>query len=124
MQRRGVGRFVRVLMTLAGTSVAARAQVVRGTVEAESTHVAVSSALVSLLDASGRRVARTLTDDAGRYALVAPRPGRYTVRAERIGHRAMSSAPFELAAGETLVRTLESPATAVLLPVVVVGRDR
>lgn len=94
---------------------ALRAQVVRGEVVADAAGGAVASAVVQLVDAQGRRVAAVLTDDRGSFALRAPAAGRYSVRAERVGFRGVTGAPFDLADGQTLQQRLVAPSAPVTL---------
>ncbi|MCC6429624.1 MAG: carboxypeptidase regulatory-like domain-containing protein [Gemmatimonadaceae bacterium] len=84
--------------SLCATTVAAEAQVVRGTVSG-STDLPVTGALVSLLDEQSVVVARALTDDAGMFRLLAPRAGAFRLRTARIGFRPAVSAPIELRVG-------------------------
>ncbi|NIP79572.1 MAG: DUF1416 domain-containing protein [Gemmatimonadetes bacterium] len=108
---RTVGTFV-----LCGLGFAAplAGQTIRGTL-AEPDGVPVQGALVVLLapeDDSTR--AGVLTDRAGRFLLRAE-PGRWRVRADRIGHRSAYSEPLELSAGDDVVLELVAPVEAVPL---------
>jgi len=102
----------------------ARAQAVRGTVTDEATGEAVDGAFVILVDDAGTRRASTLTDARGYYVLRASAPGRYRVRAERIGYETAGSELLELAPGTTRVVDLEIPATAVALEGISVRAER
>jgi hypothetical protein len=61
----------------------------------------VSLVLVALLDADGHQRAAGLTDASGAFRIRAPAPGRYTLRAERIGYASAASPAFDLRDGET-----------------------
>lgn len=93
----------------------AHAQTVSGTVVNEAGGAPVRGALVSLLDAAGKRVGSVLTDEKGAFALRAPAPGEFRVRAERVGMSSASSGPLPLAAGEARVLRLATRSMAVML---------
>jgi hypothetical protein len=85
----------------------------------------VSSARVTLRDESGRTVHSALTDASGRFSLRAPAPGRYVVRAERIGFASTVSAAVTLGAGEQVTQRLVASGERVMLEAVVVeGQTR
>ena len=102
----------------------AGAQTVHGTLVDESGGGGVAGALVVLADASGTTWARALTDAAGRFSLRAPAPGRYTLRAERVGHRAASMDVLLEAHRRAEVRLATRPEPFVLPPVDVVADRR
>ncbi|HKG95548.1 MAG TPA: carboxypeptidase-like regulatory domain-containing protein [Gemmatimonadaceae bacterium] len=54
---------------------------------------------VVLVDDAGAPVAQGLSTNEGRFALTAPRRGRYRVRALRVGYQPVTSEPIELAEG-------------------------
>ena len=62
---------------------------------------ALPGVVVVLADSAGKRLAGVLVGDDGRYAIRAMAPGRYAVRAERIGYRADAPTAVTLAAGQT-----------------------
>src|SRR4051794_14561485 len=68
----------------------------------------VAQTLVSLVDSAGRSVGTALTDRQGGFTLRAPAPGRFTLRAERVGYALTESPAFRLAAGETVQQRLVS----------------
>lgn len=99
------------------------AQVVRGTVVDEASGRAMPAVVVVLLDSMGNRLAGVLTDDSGRYAIRTTVPGRFALRAERIGYRAESPTPVTLGAGETVeLRLATRPIPVVLTAVRVSGK--
>lgn len=91
------------------------AQVVTGTIVEEESGEPLATAYLTLLRAEGSEQARALSDSRGRFVLRAPGPGRYTVRAERIGRAAVTHGPFDLAAGETLQIELRAASQAISL---------
>jgi hypothetical protein len=82
------------------------AQVVRGTVSAAG--VRVPGAIVLLVDAEGRTVARAAARDDGTYSVAAPatgeRGGRYTLRVLRIGFTPTVVGPIALPRGAVTTR--------------------
>jgi len=64
-------------------------------------------------------LAADLTASDGRFALAAPRPGRYRVRVDRIGYRSHLTDPIEVGAGATAVTTIDVPLEPVELPAIV-----
>ncbi|MCG6989109.1 MAG: carboxypeptidase-like regulatory domain-containing protein, partial [Gemmatimonadetes bacterium] len=86
------------LVTALLAATPAAAQRVRGRLVDAGTGEPVPAAEMSLLSGeSGTRVVkRALTTDSGRFVLTAPRPGRYRLKAERIGYRTVVSPPFDL----------------------------
>src|SRR5919199_2381253 len=101
------------------------AQIVRGTVVAQGTNEPVASTVVRLVDASGKRLAGAISDETGRFAIKAPAPGRYTLHADRIGFKSVTSAPFALATGQTIEQKLVAPAVpAMLAGITIAGSDR
>lgn len=114
-------RFLPLIAALLAAAPAA-AQTVRGVVVEEGTARPVAGATVVLAAAGGATAAGALTDAAGRFSLTAPAPGRYTVRAERVGHAA-ASVQVELRAGETVEVRLSTAARAFVLPTLQVTAD-
>ncbi len=91
------------------------AQAIRGALVEAGSGTPVEGAAVLLLDESGERLAWTLTDGAGRYQFVLSAPGRYRLRAERIGHASTTSPVLEVAAEEVRRTTIELPVEAITL---------
>ena len=114
---------VAAVAVVAGIPAIAGAQVVRGVVVDEGSGRAMPGIVVVLLDSAGKRLAGVLADDAGRYAIRIALPGRYAIRAERIGYRADAPTPVKLAAGETVeLRVVTRPIPVVLGEVRVTGK--
>lgn len=63
----------------------ARAQILEGVVVDSATQAPVAAVLVSLSDADNRSLRRFLVDADGYFRFVVPSPGRYSLRAERLG---------------------------------------
>lgn len=75
----------------------------------------VAGAFIRLLDADGRFVRGVLSDSAGRFVLRIAEPGRYRVRAERIGQVSVEEGPFDVAADAVVRIRLESGTRAIAL---------
>jgi Carboxypeptidase regulatory-like domain len=98
------------------------AQTIRGALVDEGGRP-VDGTVVGLYPAAGgRAVAGGLTDAEGRFSLSAPEPGRYRVRAERVGYRA-ASAEVDLVAGETSEVRLTTAVQAFVLDPIEVAAD-
>lgn len=93
------------LLAVVGVMPAAvRAQEVRGTVTDRATGAALAGVVVQLSDDRGSVAARALTDASGAYRLQARDPGRYSVRALRIGYR--PGAPVQVILAQSQVAQL------------------
>jgi len=84
------------------------AQTVRGQLLVSGTGNPLEGALVTLHDDTGRQRGGYLTNDAGRFVIRAPGPGRYTLQAERIGFETVTSETFDLAQREVFQIQLET----------------
>lgn len=114
MPRTSPGATVLALaLVLAAAPLAA--QGVRGTLTEANGETPVAGALVVLVDALGRPRTEVLTDARGHFLLRAPGPGRYTLRAERIGYTSTRSAPFDVEGRETVEVRLTAPSRTVML---------
>ena len=120
----------RTLLLTAGLSVAAllpagvAAQVVRGTVVDEASGRPMPGIVVVLLDSTGKRLAGVLAGDDGRYAIRIAVPGRFAVRAERIGYRADAPTPVVVKSGETVeLRLVTRPIPVMLSAVRVIDKS-
>jgi hypothetical protein len=102
-----------LFLGLPGPSVVA--QTVQGQVLERHTGGPVEGALVLLVDEAGATRGGYLSNPMGRFLILAPGPGRYEVRAERIGYETASSGSFVLAPGETLTLRLEVAEAPILL---------
>jgi hypothetical protein len=108
------------LVLLAALAGPLRAQAVRGEVVDDAARP-VAAAFVILLDASGRSVARGLSDGAGVFVLRAGEAGTYTLRAERIGFATAVSPPLRLEEGAVLPYRMTVSGRPVALDAIVVG---
>lgn len=107
-----------------GLSSVAAAQVVRGVVVDEGSGRGLPGVVVVLLDSAGKRLAGVLADDDGRYAIRITLPGRYAVRADRIGYRSDAPTSVALSAGQTVeLRLVTRPIPVVLGEVRVTGKS-
>ncbi len=77
-------------------------QRVIGEIVDRATLTPIQGAFVQLVDSTGKVQAAVLSDPAGRFLLEAPLPGRYTLRAERIGYANAVSHTLVVSAGQTL----------------------
>ncbi|MFN0098764.1 MAG: carboxypeptidase regulatory-like domain-containing protein [Gemmatimonadaceae bacterium] len=96
-------RLLSLLLALVATPMAA--QGVRGVVVTRDT-VAVSGALVALVDSIGVLGATVLSDEFGRFELRAPRRGQWRVRVEAVGFARVLSLPMTLATAEIQERVI------------------
>lgn len=103
------------VLGLAAMPLGAGGQAVVGRVLEEGTLRPLSGAFVVLRDTAGERRGAVLAGEDGRFALRAPVPGRYRLVARLIGYADATSAPFMIAGGETVERTLEVAVRAISL---------
>jgi hypothetical protein len=93
-------------LTLAAVTTPLAAQDVRGVVRTASVSGAAATPLgevaVVLVGADGLATSGAITDTNGTFILHAPSPGRYRVRARRLGFAPDSSAVLDLASGATV----------------------
>jgi hypothetical protein len=89
-----------VLLLAGGGGLPLDGQTIQGQLLDRDTELPVEGALVLLLDPEGRQHHGSLSNGAGRFLLRAPGPGRFRVRAERIGFETVRSDPFELASDQ------------------------
>jgi hypothetical protein len=89
-------------------------QRVTGTITEAGASTPVDGAMVVLLDGN-RVVDRVLTDARGAFVLAAPEPGRYELRIDRIGYASTFSNAFDIAEGETVVRSVTTSIDPVVL---------
>ena len=102
-------------LLLAAVAPPASAQVVRGRLVDAADEAGVSGAMISLLDRDGSQSSRVLTRGTGLFEVEAATPGRYRLRADRIGYATSFSDFFDLAAGDTLTIGMTSAVAAVSL---------
>ena len=109
------------MLPLLFTPMLLSAQTVRGRLTEATAAQPIAGAMVVLLDGSGRSVEGSLTGADGAYEIRAPAPGRYRLRAQRVGYQSAVLTHFDLAGGETLVRDIVASTEAVMLEGLTVG---
>jgi hypothetical protein len=92
-----------------------QAQTIRGQLLDRETGLGVEGALVLLLDQAGNEVGGVLTNEAGRFHIRAPNPGRYSLRAERIGYETVASEVIRLRSSPVSGFLLETGQSAIEL---------
>lgn len=93
----------------------AAAQRINGTVREADGGPLISGGFVSLLDAAGAAVQADFTAEDGLFSLLAPGPGQYRIRVQRIGYANWVTEPYEVTAGQALTVTVEVPPRPVRL---------
>lgn len=116
----------RLILLLAALLAAAplSAQSIRGRLVHSGSGQPIGGAMVWLLDPTGAQPRAVITDEEGRFLLQAPAPGRYTVRAERVGFSSATSPELVLAAHQTLELRLESAEQVIALEEIVVEGEK
>lgn len=89
-------RVAGAILILLLRSLPMQAQTVRGIVVEEGSDAPIGGVMVILLDTAGQVAARTLSDDAGHFAVEVPQPGRYRARIDRIGYESLTTDPFDV----------------------------
>jgi hypothetical protein len=108
---------------VAGVARPGGAQAIAGAV-ADRAGRALSGVVVTVLDSTGRVVARTLSNERGEYRVLAPTAGQFALRALRIGHVPLNVTVPRLAVGETVTQPLIMDGTRVTLETIqVTERD-
>jgi hypothetical protein len=82
------------------------AQTLRGRVVDTSSEAAIDGATLQVLAPDSQVVIAGLSDDAGAFSLLAPRPGEYLLRVERLGYQTSVLGPLRLRAGGFLDVTI------------------
>ena len=108
-------------IALAFSGTAIRAQTVRGDVTEIGNGGPLAGVLIQLLTADNATVVRSVLSDAsGRFQLLAPVRGTYSLQAKRIGVQRWISDAFTIEAGETRTFAIQLATLAARLPEVVV----
>jgi hypothetical protein len=110
-----VHRLMPAVLTALLCAAPAAAQRITGEIADPAAGGPVVGAFIRLLDAEGRFLRGVLSDTAGRFTIALPAPGRYLLRAERIGYTSVDAGPFDVAPGETLPVRMESGMRAIML---------
>ncbi len=100
------------------------AQTVRGELVEETLNAPIEGAFVVLEDADGEQVVAMLTNVVGRFVLEAPSPGRYRLKAERIGYEGHTSPDLDLEMGQVLDYRMTMPVRPVELALISVEGER
>jgi hypothetical protein len=116
-------RAALLLALLISLPARAAAQAVRGTV-VDGAGSPVPGALVALVGEDGRVAGEVLADGGGRFLVRATVPGRFTLRARRVGYRTSSSPALTLAAGETADYRMVAAVERVTLPALTATSER
>jgi hypothetical protein len=99
-------------------------QVVLGELVSAEDRRPLPGTLVTLVDSSGMRWARYVTNAAGRFILRPNMPGRYIIRAERIGDQLASSPLLTVGTDTLLYRFVIQPLPVQLPGIDVASRER
>jgi hypothetical protein len=113
-------RLLALLLVLVPTAAQARAQEITGTITSATEATPVAGAIVILIDATGSRVAGTLSESNGRYRLRVPVPGTFSLRVDVIGFRSVTVPPFPVAADAAVTRDIQFTFARTQLPAVAV----
>lgn len=117
-----VGLLLSIVTTGAAPPTAG-AQVVQGRLVDPAERGGIGGAMVSIVLDDDRRVAETLTRGSGLFEVTPPSPGRYRLKAERIGYATTWSDHFEISAGDTLTIDLVARIEAITLEGIEVEGD-
>jgi hypothetical protein len=113
-------RLVSLLLASLALPLPVQPQAVRGLVRDAQSERAIESGVVTLVDAGGSSIRAVLTDSLGHFALLAPQPGAYRLRFERLGYVPTTTDRFTLQPGETITRTIRATAVTISLAQIVV----
>ena len=90
-------------------------QEITGELVDDETSQAIDGAFVMAVDGAGVARAGALTDDDGRFRIVLPDSGAYTLSAQRIGYRTTTSPELRVSPGQTLPYRMEVATEAIVL---------
>ncbi|MEZ4417484.1 MAG: carboxypeptidase-like regulatory domain-containing protein [Gemmatimonadota bacterium] len=107
--------LVTALALLAALALPAQAQVVRGTLREAGSGAPIEGAMVVLLGTDDAPVYQVLTDASGRFFMERRSPGRYRLRADRIGHASSYHPAFTLAEADTVAVEMIATVEAIQL---------
>ncbi len=102
---------------------ASEAQVIAGRVFSEESEEPVAGVAITIQEVGGTRYRRTDSDSLGLFLLVAV-PGKFMIKATRMGFKPASGGPLPVAAGDTLVVDLFLTPDPIMLDEVTVGGER
>jgi hypothetical protein len=122
------GKYVRALWALGLLLLvplrSTPAQTIRGELVEETLGAPIEGAFVVLVDTEGEQVVAMLTNAVGRFVLEAPSPGRYRLKAERIGYESYTSPDLDLELGQMLDYRMTMPVRPVELAQISVEGER
>lgn len=101
-----MSRMLSGLALLALAAQPAAAQAISGRVVESRSGWSVPHATVTVVDAGGRVVGHSQSDGNGGYHVDLRAPGRYVIRAERVGYRGRASASIDVPEGREVVRDI------------------
>lgn len=105
-----------LILLLPASAFPAGAQAIRLRAREEGTERAAPGALATLRDSTGRGFSQTLTNGSGYATLLAPYPGTFLLRIDRIGFPGVTLGPFRLRARDTLIVSATVPSVRRTLP--------
>ena len=121
-QTRFVGFGVLCLLASIGASDVA-GQTVRGVLKEAGTGTAIEGAMVLLIDEAGATRYQVLTDVRGGFVMERQPPGRYTLRADRIGHASTVHPTFTVPSTGTVELEMFAQVEAITLEGIEVEAD-
>lgn len=101
----------------------AQAQTLTGIVRTRDDLRPATGAIVMITDSTNRPLGGDVADSLGRFRITAPRAGRYAIRVERIGLRAVTAPSIALAVGQTVELPIDVAADPVALRRVRIDAD-
>jgi hypothetical protein len=100
-------------------------QLIRGNLLEEETDDPIDLATVELVNERGRVVMGVLTNRAGYFRIEAPEPGKYTLRAQRIGYKTTDTPAMEMLSTDSMEVQFRISQNAVFLaPITVLATQR
>lgn len=105
-------------------SMRADAQTVYGVVVADNTGEPVAGAMVLMRDTLGLSRGSSLADSLGRFSITAPRPGPYTLAADRVGYQSLQPDTVHIPADSLQVQLRAGSRRVTLPPVTAAARSR
>ncbi len=121
---RGYVTLVVLIVTAITQTRSLTAQEIRGQLINASTNASIRGAFIVLLDADSVEVRRVLTDNGGRFTIIAPAPGRFRLQSQIVGVQSSISPPIDVEWGKTVDFRFEIPGLQIVLPEVVVEGQR
>ena len=113
-----------VLFATLLSATAATGQILNGKLVDAGTGLPIDGAFIVLIGSGGLELTGVLSAEDGSFQLRAPKPGTYTLRADRIGYRSTSSSPIELAATGLADYILAVPVDAIALTGITTEAER